>query len=109
MTPDHAQRLARNESFFRQVNERIREITGNDGPVEQEFLCECADPGCTERITLTVQEYEEIRSRSTRFVLVPGHTAPEIEHVVEREGDHLVIEKVGLAGNIAAELDQRES
>ena len=108
MTPDRTERLARNESFFRQVNERIREIAGNEH-VEQEFLCECSDPGCTERITLTLQEYEQIRARSTRFVLVSGHTAPEIEHVVESEGEHVVIEKVGLAGNIAAELDPRES
>jgi hypothetical protein len=109
MTPDHAERLARNESFFRQVNERIREIAGRHEHVEQEFLCECADPACTERITLTVREYEEIRSRPARFVLVPGHTAPEIERLVRSDGDHVVIDKVGLAGNVAAELDPRDS
>ena len=109
VTPDHAERLARNESFFRQVNERIRDIAGRHDYVEQEFLCECADAGCTERITLTVREYESIRSRPTRFVLVPGHAAPEIEEVVEKDDDHVVIDKVGVAGNIAAELDPRDS
>jgi len=109
VTPDNAQRLTRTEAFFRQVNERIREIAGEEESAVQEFLCECADPGCTDRISLTVGEYEEVRARPTRFVLVPGHTAPEIEHVVEHEGEHLVIEKVGLAGNIAAELDPRDS
>jgi hypothetical protein len=109
VTPDHVQRLARNESFFRQVNERIREIAGRHEYVEQEFLCECADPGCTQRISLSVREYEDIRSRPARFVLVPGHTAPEVEHVVENAGDYVVIDKVGLAGTVAAELDPRES
>jgi hypothetical protein len=105
----HAERLARNESFFRQVNERIRDIAGRHDYVEQEFLCECSDPACTERILLTVREYEDIRSRPARFVLVAGHTAPEIERVVEDDGDHVVIDKVGVAGDIAAELDPRES
>jgi hypothetical protein len=109
VTPDHADRLARNESFFRQVNERIREIAGRHDYVEQEFLCECSDPGCTQRIALTVREYEDIRSRPARFVLVPGHTAPEIESVVEHTGDYVVIDKVGLAGSVAAELDPRDS
>jgi len=109
MTPQHASRLARNESFFRQVNERIREIAGRHDYAEQEFLCECSDPACTERIPLTVLEYEQIRSRPARFVLVPGHAAPELEEVVTREEDHIVVDKVGLAGNIAAELAPRDN
>ena len=109
MTTDEAERLARNQSFFRQVNERIREITGEQGYVEQEFLCECADPGCTDRVALTVQEYEAIRTRPTRFVLVPGHNAPEFERVVAGADDHLVVDKIGLAGTLAAELDPRDS
>jgi hypothetical protein len=103
------ERLAKNEAFFRQVNERIREIAGDDDWYIQEFLCECGDPACTERIPLTVGEYEQVRSSPRRFVLLPGHMAPEVEHVVLHGGDHLVVEKVGPAGAIAAELDPRES
>jgi hypothetical protein len=109
MTADRAHRLARNEAFFRQVNERIREIAGNDLDSQHEFLCECADPTCTERIELSLREYERVRGRSARFVLARGHTAPEIEYVVERDEEHVVIEKVGLAGNVAADLDPRDS
>lgn len=102
------ERLAKNESFFRQVNERISEVArAVQGEQTFEFLCECADAGCTERITLTQAEYEDVRAKSTRFVLSPGHTSPEVEHVVEREGDHLVVEKIGIAGRIAAKLDPR--
>jgi hypothetical protein len=103
------ERLARNESFFRQVNERIKDVAdgiGGDG-APYEFLCECADAGCTARITLTTAEYDEVRESPRRFVLAPGHVSPQIEHVVEREGDHVVVEKRGLAGRIAAELDPR--
>jgi hypothetical protein len=102
------ERLARNEAFFRQVNERINDVADRvQGDHAHDFFCECANPECTERITLTTAEYEWVRANPTRFVLAPGHIAPEIEHVVEREDDHVVVEKVGLAGRIAAELDPR--
>jgi len=100
------ERLARNEAFFRQVNERINDVSvpGDDG---HQFLCECADPGCTERIILTTAEYEWVRAKPTRFVLARGHVAPELEHVVEREGDHVVVEKSGIAARIATKLNPR--
>jgi hypothetical protein len=101
------ERLAKNEAFFRQVNERIKDVAGGFGGDRFEFLCECSDPGCTERITLTIEEYEAVRANPTRFVLARGHIAPEIEHVIERREDHVVIEKDGTAGQIAAELDPR--
>ena len=100
-------RLAKNEAFFRQVNERIKDVADGFEGDRYEFLCECADPSCTERITLATEEYEAVRANPTRFVLARGHAAPQIEHVVEREEAHLVIEKVGLAGRIAAQLDPR--
>lgn len=109
MSQSGQDRLARNEAFFREVNERIRDVAVGieSGGEPYEFLCECSDPGCTARITLTTSEYEEIRESPRRFVLAPGHVSSEIEHVVERGGDHVVVEKIGLAGLIAAELDPR--
>ena len=110
MEPDSVERLAKNESFFRQVNERIKDVAdGFQVAGSYEFLCECSDPGCTERIELSRADYEHVRAEPTRFVLARGHAAPEIEHVVEREDDHVVVEKVGLAGRVAAELDPREA
>ena len=108
MESGSVERLAKNESFFRQVNERIRDVAeGFEGAECYEFLCECSDPACTERILLTREEYEWVRSESTRFVLARGHAAPEIEQVVERESEHVVVEKRGLAARIAAKLDPR--
>jgi hypothetical protein len=106
--PSSIERLAKNESFFRQVNERIKDVAdGLEGAQSYEFLCECSNAGCTERIELGREDYEWIRSSPTRFVLARGHAAPEIEHVVEREKDHMVVEKQGLAARIAAKLDPR--
>jgi len=108
MEPGSAVRLAKNESFFRQVNERIKDVAdGFEAGGSYEFLCECSDPACTERIELSQADYEHVRADPTRFVLARGHAAPEIEHVVEREDDHIVVEKIGVAGEIAAHLDPR--
>jgi hypothetical protein len=102
------ERLAKNESFFRQVNERISEVAaGIQGEEDYDFLCECADPSCTERIRLSKVQYEWVRAKATRFVLAGGHAAPQVEHVVEREDDYTVVEKLGVAGRVAASLNPR--
>ena len=106
---DEAQekRLAVNEALFRDVNERIREISDTFGRPEEtyDFLCECSDPMCAERVTLSRAEYEDVRSESTRFVVAKGHALPEIESVVERAKDHVVVEKEGPAADVAIHLD----
>ncbi len=108
MESESQERLARNEAFFRQVNERINDVADRfQGDHAYEFFCECADPECTERITLTTVDYEWVRAKPTRFVLARGHISPQIEHVVEREGDHVVVEKLGVAGRVATRLDPR--
>ena len=102
------ERLAKNESFFRQVNERIKDVAdGFEGAQSYEFLCECSDPGCTERLELTREQYEWVRANPARFVLARGHTAPQIEQVIERQDEHVVVEKRGIAARIAAKLDPR--
>ena len=103
------ERLARNEAFFRALNERIREAVGEQGDDGHiyEFICECSEPGCVERLELTVAEYERIRAEPTRFVLAPGHDMRRIEAVVETQPDHVVVEKVGRAGEVAEALDPR--
>jgi hypothetical protein len=108
MESSSVERLAKNQSFFRQVNERIEDLANGLAEDESyEFLCECADPSCTARLTLSPAEYEWVRANPARFVLAAGHVAPEVEHVVEREEDHVVVEKHGVAGHVAAKLDPR--
>ena len=103
------ERLARNESFFRSVNERIREIVGEQGADGHvyEFICECADTACLERVRLTIAEYEAIRASGTRFLLAEGHDIGAIETVVAETSAGIVVEKVGVAAEIADALDPR--
>jgi hypothetical protein len=101
------ERLAKNQSFFRQVNERIKDVANGVDDETFEFLCECSDPRCTARISLKLADYEWVRANPARFVLAPGHDAPQVEHVVERNDVHVVVEKHGVAGHVAAKLDPR--
>jgi hypothetical protein len=108
MDAGSVERLAKNESFFRQVNERIKDVANGVSDEDSfEFLCECSDPSCTARISLKLADYEWVRANPARFVLAPGHNAPQVEHVVEREDEHVVVEKHGVAGQVAAKLDPR--
>jgi hypothetical protein len=100
-------RLARNEDVFRDVNDRIdtgAQTWGADDHV-YEFLCECSDITCLERVELTLAEYRHIRAEPTRFVVKKGHALAEVEHVIEQAEDHVVVEKHGEAGKVAIELD----
>jgi hypothetical protein len=107
MEEGQEKRLAMNEALFRDVNERIREISDafDQKDATYDFLCECSDPGCTERVVLTRAEYEDVRSDSTRFVVAKGHALHEVESVVKRAKDHVVVEKEGAAADVAIHLD----
>ena len=107
MEKGQKERLAMNEALFRDVNERIREISDSFGQKDAtyDFLCECSDPACAERVVLTRAEYEHVRSDSTRFVVAKGHAVPEVESVIKHAKDHVVVEKEGVAADIAIRLD----
>lgn len=102
-------RIARTESLFRDVNERIAEVADRLGSDDAEFVCECADPGCGERLEAPLDEYEQVRADGARFLVAPGHEEPEYEHVVRRRGEHQVVakNKDPRLARAARELDPR--
>jgi hypothetical protein len=100
-----AVKAARNQSLCREVNERIEALAETVGDLQ--LLCECADLECTETLSLTVGEYERIRSSSVRFPVALGHEVPEIENVVEKTDRFVVVQKRGKAAEVSAKLDPR--
>ncbi|HET7855033.1 MAG TPA: hypothetical protein VFL41_01105 [Gaiellaceae bacterium] len=68
-----------------------------------EVLCECGRDECDVVLTLTLAEFEEIHSKSDRFLVLYGHNTPEIETVVEERDGYLVVDKFGEAEEIAEE------
>jgi hypothetical protein len=97
-----------NEATIRDVNEGIER---GQWPGEEDtpvgFRCECARLGCNQLVELTVREYEAIRAHPRRFVVVPGHDAPDIETVVESRAGYLIVEKRDQAGEVAKASDPR--
>ena len=109
MTEDgHAERMARNEALFREVNERIESITTRPDPMLTEFLCECGDGDCREYVKLTNEEYSGVRRKSpAHFFVKPGHVIVEIEQVVGGESDRYeIVRKLGEAAEVAKKLDR---
>jgi hypothetical protein len=100
----------RNEALFREVNERIEDVGTTLLPDDQpmEFLCECDDRDCVEKVSATRAEYEAIRAVGTHFVVLPGHEDPGVEHVVHQTERFLVVEKEGEAAHEAEQSDPRE-
>lgn len=96
--------------MFREVNERVRAINESLELAEREgqFLCECARGDCTKQVTVSLDDYEEIRRVPTHF-LVAGmnHVDPEIERIFAKREGYFVVEKFGKAGAAAIELDPR--
>jgi hypothetical protein len=101
----------RNEALFREINERIEGVGTSLAPddVPMEFLCECDDPDCVEKVSATRAEYEAVRAVATQFVVLPGHEDPGVEHVVQRTERFLVVEKEGQAAHEAQEDDPRKT
>jgi hypothetical protein len=108
---ERAARIAENEAIFRDLNEEVGAVAhsfsagGEDRAFD--FLCECGDPGCAQRVPVTLVKYEELRSSPLRFVVVPGHEIPDVERVVETTDAYNVIEKFGEAAGIARDRDPR--
>ena len=101
-----ADRVAWNESAFREVNERMRALA-LELDRTAEFVCECASVSCADRLSLPVEEYERARTDGRRFVVLSGHQRPEFEQVVETRDGWVVVEKTGRAGTIASLHDPR--
>ncbi len=107
------QRVGENESRFRLVNERLRDLVIDDAERHGEHaemlsvVCECGDVDCTAKIDVPLRTYEWVRSGSARFVIVPGHEIIESERVLREGHGYLIVEKFGDARAAASELDPR--
>ena len=101
------ERAAKNEILFREVNERIEDLSAAsafDG-----FVCECADKSCDQRVSLTVEEYEHVRSRPEWFVVVPGHNTLGLDSIEVASDRYFIVSKLGAGAQVARETDPRSA
>ena len=105
---DEHVKVAETEAVFREVNEVIAQTAEQFDADETEFVCECADETCADRIPAPLDDYEAVREHPTRFLLKEGHEKPLVEKIVRRTDDYAVVEKVetNVAG-IVRRLDPR--
>jgi hypothetical protein len=102
------QRAARNEALFREVNQNIALLEERHGTTVSEpvFLCECADSGCTEQLAVDADTFRRVREQPRLFLLRPGHDDPQLERVVEKHREYVIVEKTGEAGRVAEEVQR---
>jgi hypothetical protein len=110
---EHERRAGRNQSLFRDVNERVNDVNKEHGlwVTLSDWVCECADETCTQPIELTPQQYEAMRADPTHFVVAPGaeHVVSDAERVMEQHPRYWVVSKVGAAAVVATNLDPRST
>jgi hypothetical protein len=107
---EQGKRIGQNEVVFREVNERLRELGESFSLVSElaEFVCECGNSGCTERVQMPLSDYEHIRSDPKWFLVVNGHEAPDYERVITESEYYAIVEKLpGGPAGIAIRADPR--
>jgi hypothetical protein len=111
MDAERARRIAENEALFRDLNEQVGVVAHSFSAGGEtrafDFLCECGDATCAQRVPITLAAYEALRASSVRFAIVPGHDAPEVERVVETHVAYAIVEKMGETAEIARSRDPR--
>ena len=84
--------ILRNQRVFREVNQRIAEITADQNEEHVAFLCECGREDCTESISLDLSEYAIVRGQDGLFLIARGHCVDGVDRIVEaRDGYELVV------------------
>ena len=93
-----ADRAAKNEELFREVNSNIARLEERFGHQPTlELICECERVVCHHGLEIDSAAYGDARSNPLRFFVLPGHEDPQIEQVVLRTPTYLVVEKIGEA------------
>jgi hypothetical protein len=102
-------RKAHNEALFREANESVRAVQADLGLHDgrpMPFICECGDTQCKTIVRITQADYEGIRAHARRFLVASGHERDG--NLVAKHGDYDVVEKSGIAGEIAEATNPRK-
>lgn len=96
-----ASRAAQNHELFSEIGDDVRVLSEKvDGELAiDEFLCECVDIGCSDRIALTIAEYEAVREMPTHYAVRPGHVDADYDEIVYEHDLFTIVEKRAAVGN----------
>ncbi len=102
------ERAAHNQALFRQINQRIDELTTRFSEPGEEvgYVCECIETDCIELLSIPHDTFEQIRRHPREFIVVPGHEDLTVEEVVDQTPRWLVVRKLGAGGELAERLSR---
>jgi hypothetical protein len=103
------ERVARNETTTRQINEQIEQAHQAAPPEGHvRVLCECGREDCDRPIAMTLAEYESLRADPRQFAVARGHVLADVEQVVSETDRYAVVAKrEGTPAAVAVEEDPR--
>jgi hypothetical protein len=103
------ERVARNESTSREINEGIE--LAHEGAVPTDhvrMVCECGQEQCDRLIAISIAEYERVRSDPRQFAVVRDHVMGDVERIVDETDRFVVVAKLkGTPTAVAIEEDPR--
>jgi len=88
--------MIENEKLFREVNERVADLQANYSGPDPEWVCECGDETCFDKVSVPIDDYQQIRAHDDWFLIRPGHEKTDVEKVVRQRDGFLVVEKFDL-------------
>jgi hypothetical protein len=107
MGSSREERVARNEELFQIVNRQIEKLEATLGPRRTfAMVCECGKKHCLEGFDVEPAVYKHVRANPLLFFVVPGHEDSQVEEVVERTPQYLVVQKVGRAAEVVHDNSQ---
>ena len=91
-----ASRESEQQCLVRDANEAVERANGAlpVGADRRRLRCECGDPACRERVSLTHVEYEAVRVRGSHFFVGVNHENPESACVLRENARFAVIDVV---------------
>ena len=86
--------MEENEKLFREVNERVEQLQdGIQAGSDPQWICECGDETCFEKLTIPLGEYHEVRAHDDWFLIKSGHVKTDVEQIVSERGGYWIVEK----------------
>jgi len=106
---DWREREVGNETLARDINEiENANLEHAGGSATNRYVCECSDASCMATISLTQDEYEQVRAHGAHFVIALDHENPELDLLVAEHEAFAVVRKLpGFPARLARATDPR--
>jgi len=92
-----AARHVRNQQNARRLNEQI--AGRRYSAAFDEYICECGKKKCVEPVSLSTEEFNEIRKHAGLFVVRPGHASRKYVRILRDGAKYQLVESLVAASD----------